>query len=209
MSSDSWYRNAQWNAEVAATFDAKLARSRSQKAQYLRIQGSILKDSHPQVAIALLRRCIDEGDASHIAHALLDTAHAHYATGNIEAALDLLEAAIQQQVHEPMFRTSAAYDYAMLVALHESADRYDKALAVLERADDPPFATMLFQAEAARAVIYSSRGMVEQARRAGRNAMAAREVRTGWIPGHPDVGVIPEGDDPLSKRVRAIVDACH
>jgi hypothetical protein len=44
MSSDDWYRNQTWSEDIEAAFNAKLARSRSQKAQYLRIQGSILKD---------------------------------------------------------------------------------------------------------------------------------------------------------------------
>lgn len=207
MGSEDWYRNTRWNAEVEAAFEAKLARSRNQKAQYLRIQGSILKDSHPAAAIRLLGRCIEEGDPFHIAHALLDTAHAYYVMGEVERALETLEATMEQQAKEPMFGTSAAYDYAMLVALHERTERYDTALAVLAGADDPLFATMVFEAEAARAVIYSSRGEVELARRAAQTAMAAREARTGWIPGNPDVGVVPDGDDPLSQRVRAIAEA--
>ena len=50
MSADDWYRNSDWDAEIEAAFEARLARSRSQKAQYLRIQGSILKEARPQVA---------------------------------------------------------------------------------------------------------------------------------------------------------------
>lgn len=207
MGSEDWYRNTRWNADIEAAFDAKLARSRSQKAQYLRIQGSILKDSHPEAAIRLFDRCIAERDPFQTAHALLDMAHAYYVMGDVERALVTLEATVEQQVQEPISRTTAPYDYAMLVALHERTERYDRALEMLASADDPLFATMVFEAEAARAVIYASKGEVERAQRAARSAMSARGVRTGWIPGHPDVGVVPDGDDPLSKRVRAIAEA--
>ncbi|WP_162806668.1 hypothetical protein [Sphingosinicella terrae] len=207
MGSEDWYRNTHWGAQMEAAFDAKLARSRSQKAQYLRIQGSILKDSHPAAAIRLLGRCVDEGDPFHVAPALLEMAHAYYVSGEVQRALELLEDAIEQQVREPLSRTSAAYDYAMLVALHERTERYERALAALDAADDPIFSSMVFQAEAARAVIYRSKGEGERARRAAQAALAARTVRTGWIPGHEDVGVVPAGDDRLSRRLRAIAGA--
>lgn len=106
-----------------------------------------------------------------------------------------------------MARTSAAYDYAMLVALHERMERYNAALAALDAADDPIFASMIFQADAARALIYWSKNEAGRAQRAAQLALAARAVPTGWIPGHESVGVIPAGDVPLARRVRVIAEA--
>jgi tetratricopeptide (TPR) repeat protein len=204
MGSEDWYRHTDWDAEIEAAFEARLARTRTQKAQYLRIQGAMLKDSHPAVALRLLERCIAERDAAHVAHAHLNAAHAHYMLGDVDSALDSLEAAMEQQQREPMFRTSAAFDYAMLVALHCLPDRYDRAMGALEGADDAFFATMLFQARTAQAMIYAARGRKDEARQAAREALAAADIREGWIPGYPDVGVLPEGDSPVFDRLRAL-----
>lgn len=207
MGSDDWYRNNTWSEDIEAAFNAKLARSRSQKAQYLRIQGSILKDANPAAAIQLLRRCVEEGGDFHIAHAYLDMAHAHYVSGDIEAALGSLEDAMEQQRRQPLFRTSAPYDYVMLVALHEREERYDRALSILDRTTGAPFASMVFQAEAARALIFAAREQREEALTAAQRALAAEAEEVGWIPGHPEVGVIADHDNPLSNRLREIVRA--
>lgn len=204
MSSEDWYRNTSWDAETEAAFNAKLARTRSQRAQYLRIQGSVLKDTHPDAAIGLLGRCIQEGDEFHIAHAYLDTAHAHYVRGDVLAALIALEAAIEQQERQPRFRTSAAHDYAFLVALHGQTERYDKALELLEREGDGLFSSMTFEAEAAKALIFDARQQREQAQQAARGALDAEAVEVGWIPGHPEVGVVPKVERPLFERLRQI-----
>lgn len=204
MGSEDWYRNIRWDAEIEAAFNKKLGRSRSQKAQYLRIQGSILKDTHPHVAIALLQRCIDEGDEFHIAHAHLDTAHAHYVSGDVTSALDSLGSAIEQQGRQPMYRTSAAYDYAFIVALHGRVDLYDKALALLQGAADASFPSIVFEAETARALIFDSRGQDAEAQQAARTALSAEAVEASWIPGHPDVGLVPKIETSLHHRLRKI-----
>ena len=200
-----WYRNTDWSQAIEADFDARLARSRSQKAQYLRIQGSTLKDSHPEVAVRLLARCIELGDEFHVAAAFLDQAHAYYRIGDLDQTLASLESAIEQQERHPMFRTSAPFDYAMLVALHERSERYDRALAILDRGDAALFAAMDFQRDCARALIYAARGRTGDAREAARRALEAESVREEWIPGHPDVGVVPNTTNPFSERLREIV----
>lgn len=206
MGSEDWYRNANWDAEAEADFNKKLARSRSQKAQYLRIQGSILKATYPDAAICLLQRCIDQGDETYIAHAHFDIAHARYVQGDVDAALVSLEAAIEQQVRQPMFRTSAAHDYAFLVALHGRSERYDRALDLLGNEGDGFFASMTFEAESAKALIFFSRQQKAQAQQAARKALAAATVETGWIPGHPDVGVVPKVEAQLFGRLRSIAE---
>ena len=207
MRSEDWYRNKCWDAEVEAAFNDKLSRARSQKAQYLRIQGSLLKESAPDAAIELLMRSIEEGDDFHIAHAHLDIAHANCVSGNVDAALEALEAVLEQEERQPNVRTTAAYDFAFLVALHQRQERYDRALALLEREGAGFFATMLFEAEAARALIYAARGNHALARQAARKALAAEAVKEGWIPGYPDVGVVPANESPLLDRLRTIAGA--
>ena len=198
-----WYRNTDWDAEIEAGFEAKLARTRGQRAQYLRIQGSTLKNSHPEVAIRLLRRCVEAGEPMVVAHALLDTAHAHYRLGDIDAALDTLEDAIAQQRREPCFGTSAAFDLPFLVALHGRRNRYDRAMELLEVGDGPLFPVMAFEREAARAIILSERGEHQQARIAAAAALRTREEQ-GWIPGYSQVGTVPATEHPLFDRLRTI-----
>ena len=199
-----WYRNTDWNEAVAADFEARLRRARGQKAQYLRIQGSTLKDSHPQVAITLLQRCVEEGNPAFVAAALLDIAQALYGSGDTAGALDTLETLLDQEVREPMFRTSAAFDYPFLVAFHEQRQRYDRALAVLEAGGEGPLADLNFERETALALILSERGEHPSATAAATRALEAAEVTTGWIPGFPQVGVVPPGDHPLKQRLRTI-----
>ena len=44
----------------------------------------------------------------------------------------------------------------------------------------------------------------EEAREAALEALRAADERVGWVPGHPDVGVVPAGDNPLMGRLRAL-----
>lgn len=204
MSDEHWYRNAEWGPQIEAAFNAKLGRSRSQKAQYLRIQGSTLKETHPAVAIELFDRCIAMDDPFQTAHAHLDQAHAYVVLGDIEGALTSLEAAIDSERRFPICRTSAPFDYTMMVALYRRSERYDAALKILDRLGAGPFALNDFQAQAARALIFWERGEHDRARRAAEQALVAEAVDIGWIPGFPDVGIVPTTDNALSQRVREI-----
>ena len=200
---EHWYRNSDWSPEIAERFDQRLARSRSQKAQYLRIQGSILKDRHPETAIALLERCIAEGDPAFIAHAWAEIADARYRLGNVDGAIEAFEAALEQESREPMFRTNAPLDYALTVAIHERAGRYDRALACLDAVGEGFLPSMLFEEAAARALISAARGDGDAARQAAERALSQLD-RAGPIPGHPEVGAIADSDHPLLARLRAI-----
>jgi tetratricopeptide (TPR) repeat protein len=201
-----WFRNADWSPEIEAEFEARIARSRAQKAQHLRIQGSLLKDSHPEVAIRLLARCVELDDPFQVAPAWLDMAHAHWRLGDLDRALASLEAAMEQQQREPMVRTSAAFDYAMLVALHMRRERFDRAVAVLQ-SSAALFPAMEFQREAALAIIHRAQGRMDDARAAAERALQAEAAQEGWIPGFPDVGIVPNTTNPLSAGIREVLAA--
>ena len=192
------------NETIERAFNEKLGRARSQKAQYLRIQGSMLKDTHPAAAIRLLERCVDEGDEFHIPHALLDSAHALLVQGEIDAALDRLQAVLEQEKRRPQFRTSAAYDYPFLVALYGRRGRYQSALEQLEGQLEGFFESMIFEAETAKALIFDEQGRHSLAREAARRALEAASVTVGWVPHHPNVGLVPDGVYALRERLHHI-----
>jgi tetratricopeptide (TPR) repeat protein len=201
--SESWYRNTEWTPQIAAEFNAKLARSRSQKAQYLRIQGSILASCYPEAALELLQRCIELEDEMTLAAVYQDAAYAHYRMGDIDLALQSLEAAIERQEVSPMTQAEAPYDYCMLVALHGCNERYDRVLALVIRIGSGPFPLTHFKAQAANTFILWERGRQEEAKAAARLAIEAQSVEPGWVPGYPDVGTVPE-ENPLSSRLAEI-----
>lgn len=207
MADEHWYRNTRWDTDIEASFNAKLSRSRGQKAQYLRIQGATLKDTHPIVAVELLNRCVAMDEEFHVAHAHLNIAEAYIALGDIESALKALEAAMDQEARFPMFRTSAPFDYCMLVAHYYRTERYDRALVILDHLGQGPFASTDFQAQAARALIYWELGELALARGAAEMALPAEAVEVGWIPSFPDVGVVPNAESAMCKRIREIAES--
>ena len=201
-----WYRNRTWDDDVAAEFESRLARARSQRTQYLLLQGVELVQTHPAVAIELLQRCVMTGDERFVAHAHAEMAHAHLRLGRVQEAVESLAAAVSAQDLHPLYRTSAPADLVTLVALHGLVEWYDDALALADRITERPFAVHVVQLEGARAVILHERGEVEGARSAAHRALAAAR-EDGWIPGHPEVGAWPGFEDDFSRRLVEIAGA--
>src|SRR4051794_37757046 len=98
-----WFRNKDWNADIAARFDAKLRRARD-KQQYLRIQASYLADVQPEVALALLGRYFALGDHFDMAAAFVDQSTAHLAQRETDAALHSLQRARARERERPISR---------------------------------------------------------------------------------------------------------
>ena len=145
-----WFRNTEWNDDAEAAFYARLGRARS-KAQYLNIQAYTLLASHPQVAASLARRAIECADDTETARAGLYLGTALAVGGDLDGAISALEDAIEAEQREPMFRTAAHLDQALLVALARRVDMYDLALDRLdgERVlplQDQPLSALIDQA---------------------------------------------------------------
>jgi len=122
-----WFRNWAWDDEIAAAFDARLARARG-KAQYLNIQAYTLLATRPDVAAGLARRAIAIGDPAETARGGLYLGTALAIAGDLDGAIEALEGSIEAQRIEPLHRTAAHLDQALLIALAERADLYDVAL---------------------------------------------------------------------------------
>jgi hypothetical protein len=68
-----WFRSSRWDEDIAAEFERRLARSRGQRNQYLRLQGLHLcaqpDPGFREVGRRLLRRAIDEAPSLRDGHA--------------------------------------------------------------------------------------------------------------------------------------------
>ena len=152
-----WFRNTQWNEDIEAVFEARLRRARD-KAQYLNIQAHTLLGTHPRISAALCLRAIETGDPAQAARAGLYLGTALAVDGDVDGAIEALEGAIGAEQREPMHRTAAHLDQALLVALARRSDLYDLVLSRLERerrvpvTDQPPSALIVW------ALIGSERG---------------------------------------------------
>lgn len=152
-----WFRNDHWDELIAGAFEAKLARSRN-KAEYLNIQGYTLIPSHPEIAAQLLRRAVKLADPTQTARAGLYLGTALAISGDLDAAIDALQAAIDAEQSFPMHRTGAGLDQALLIALAGRTELYDTALRRLESERVLPFDTQLLSALIAQTLILGERG---------------------------------------------------
>ena len=205
-----WYRNTEWNSEIAEAFEARLARSRSQKAQYLRIQGVTLASSHPDVAIDLLERCASIGDDFETAPALASIATIWLGRGELEPALAALERATIQEERVPDVSTNAPRDFCFLVTLHEQTDRYDRALRILRWLPPVSFGAAGYARNGALAVILFHRNETEKAAAHAEQALSAALDRetplAGKLTMHPDA-IVKQIDNPFTKRLLKILEA--
>jgi tetratricopeptide (TPR) repeat protein len=106
MSPDDWYRNTEWNHEIAGRFEARLKRAR-RKAQYLRIQACSLARSEPRVALQLLTRYFALGDDFDHAQAYVDQAAAYKHLGELDNAIASYEQALKREAEFPNLQTQA------------------------------------------------------------------------------------------------------
>ena len=166
-----WYRRSDWNEEVAADFEARLARARhDRRAQYLSLQGYALLGSHPEKAEALLDRAVAESEPSEMPRAACYLALARVAAGKIDEAIEAYDRAIEAQRLNPAFRSTAGIDQALLIGLYSKRDRYGPALDQLTMAFADGWSLAGFEALAAEALIRFDLGELQPA---GAKARAA------------------------------------
>ena len=190
MSSDDWYRNTEWNDEIAERFETKLKRARD-KAQYLRIQASSLARSEPRVALRLLDRFFDLGDNFDLASAWVDRANAYRSLGQLENAVESLEQALRREAERPNVQTQAYLDLPFLIATTPIPERFDQALALLEKFPDRPrFPVGVFRWNAACALILAARSQESEASAFARAALEAAAMEHSGFRYHPTAGLV-------------------
>jgi hypothetical protein len=128
-----WYRNLDWNDEIETDFFARLARSKSQRDQYLMLQALYLSESHPSVSLRLVDLYFDtRTDDFHDDRARRAAAAAHFALGGHVAALDAyLETLDGDDSSERNLHVSSPIEFAFLAARFRSKGHYKAALIQL------------------------------------------------------------------------------
>jgi tetratricopeptide (TPR) repeat protein len=166
-----WYRNTQWSPAIAEDFEARLARSRSQKAQYLSLQGMALVPKCPEVAASLLRRAIEMGDPFETVRALATLAQAHLALGNVEGALEAYEAALGRQIEQPNIVSVQPADYLFAIGYFRAESRMPGAVAIAEAMPDDGIFGPDPQIIAAKAMVFDLAGRTAEASAAAAKAL--------------------------------------
>lgn len=204
---DDWYRNAEWNADIARRFDEKLSRAR-RKEQYLRIQACTLAATHPEVALGLLDRYFAMSDDFDHAQAHVDRATALIALGRMDEAADAYEAALAREAAFPNLTTQAYLELPILIASKGLQSRFDRALTLLdEHKTRLTFPVDHFLWHAARALILSDRGnRVGATIDAQQAAQAASKGHSGFSR-HPTVGLLTEKHCHLLKDMAALAQS--
>lgn len=131
-----WFRHTEWDHAREADFLAHLSRAR-RKGQYFNIQAYTLLNSRPDVAAMLCRMALALDDPDENARAGLYLGTALALGGDADAAIAALEDAIAAEQRNPMVRTAAYLDQALLIALARREDLYDLALSRLVQRHDP------------------------------------------------------------------------
>lgn len=202
MTDDRWFRNPVWNARVEREFERRLALSRSQRPQYLKIQAGHLTERHPRVSLALIERYFETGDDLFVAEIHGSKARALLRLGRLEDALASYVAALDHERLHGEILTQAYLDFPCLVGVRRARAYYDRAMETLrETRARPTFPVERYRHAGARALLHSERGEPDAARVAAREALdAARAERSGFWR-LPSLGLVKTTRDRFGRRV--------
>lgn len=168
-----WYRQADWSDEIAAGFEARLARARpSGRAQYLSLQGHALLSSRPEISEELLERAVSLAEGGELPRACCYLALARMALSKIDAAIDAYNIAIAAERRDPRHRSTAGIEQALLIALFDRRNLDGHALEQLTLSIADQWSLAGLEALAADAIIRSRKGQADIARERAREALA-------------------------------------
>jgi hypothetical protein len=205
MSSEDWYRNAEWSDEIAAAFFARLRRSRKwNTAQYLRIQASYLAKRSPKVALDLIEKFFElEPDQTKIecVSAHLVRANAYIKLRDSKNALTSFEAAVEREREFPNVQTSAWSEYARFVVSNKLEQLYPRILEILDQHRGSALLLLkseVFTWNASKALILARTEAQEDPVVFLKAALDAAQGDSG-LRYHPTVGLVEDTDSLLAE----------
>lgn len=181
-----WYRNTEWNEEIAADFFERLGRARSQRDQYIVIQALSLAASHPNASLALIDYYFETRTDDFDDHrARMAQTQAHFALGGYEKALDNYLAIMRGEDAERDLYVGSPIEFAFLAARHRSQRHYDAALEHLSQIERPSEKALdpQFRYCAAQAILLHETGRdPARAQVEAEHALAMPETLTNLYP---------------------------
>jgi tetratricopeptide (TPR) repeat protein len=207
MASDDWFRNEDWDAATEARFRAKLARSRTSRPQYLRIQAGYLTQSHPQVALELIDEYFNTGDGFDVQMAHWTRAEAYRYLGKVDEAVASYKEALSWEQSHPGQFSPARSDFPKYVAEHRLSEEYDYALDILLnrfRSEDHQFPLIAYHWNGSHALILSELGNNAEAREFAERALRAAAKTESPFRYHRSVGIVHGATDDFATRIKRI-----
>jgi len=207
MGRDDWYRNTHWDSGIEAGFRARLARARTSRPQYLRIQAHYLVKSFPETALQLIEEYFDTGDQFDVPNAFCARAEACLALSRREEAVAAYKAALEWEKAHPHYISTARLDYPRLVAADRLSNEYDHALQILRTrfsAMDHQFPSTRYIWNGSYALIAFEEGRLAEAKEFAERAVQAAMETESPFRYHRSIGVVRDAFDDFGRRIKRI-----
>jgi len=207
MGRDDWYRNSSWDNETQAAFRAKLARSRTSRPQYLRIQASYLTQAFPETALQLIEEYFETGDEFDVPNALCARAEAYLTLGRRPEAVAAYKQALQWEEAHPRHISTARIDLPKLVAASRISEEYGYAVDILTTRFSPmdhQFPRIRYLWNGSYALIAYEEGQVVEAKEFAERAIRAAMETESPFRYHRSAGVVRDTSDDFGQRIKRI-----
>ena len=189
---DDWFRFRTWSPQIEEEFFRRLARSRSQRDQYLVIQALTIASTFPDVALKLIDQyfATKENDFEDV-RALSARVHAYLAQDFLDKTVATMKEILEVERQRPSHRTNMYVEYPYLVATKKIESEYATALATLaERVGDLRFPLDIFKWHAAMSIIHAELKDVERSKRHAGEALDAAEIKKSGFRFHQNLGLV-------------------
>lgn len=220
MNNDSWYREENWDEKSKEEFEQRLKRSRGSynKAQYLRIKGSILiKSSKPEkqeAGVELLTRLIQDyqNEASQIifAYELLGDYYADredytIAELNYRQIIRLFKESGRSgssgigdiKLAEIIIKTDQIEKFDEM--FHILTDNFEKTSGLLLLNED------IFRYYSALAKLCDKLGKINLSKESAKKALEISEIKEAQFSQHPQLGVVQSDISELDKLRKILI----
>lgn len=207
-----WYRQTAWTSEIADEFERRLARSRGQRLEYLRIQAVILADQNSpelaSVAITLARRQLELSPAGISAAQMWGTiAKASITLDQPDDVIAAYRQAIRLEADRPNVRGYHHIEFAWYVATNSAVALYPEVLAGVKanmQDQDLIFPVDQYRFFGALALIAADSGDSAEANRMAKNAISAAESQQGPFWRQPFLGLVKSSSDPIRVKLEKL-----
>jgi len=198
MARDDWYRSAAWDESDREDFEARLARARSGRSQYLFLKGAVLsatddlklRDAGRGLMTRSLEDLLDDMvTVIRVHHAI---AGAYAKDGMYAEASQHYEAALKIEDDGLPVITRSDLELAELIVAAGWKGRYVEAQSWLDHfwKSNDPFPVTRFRALLTEARIANRLGEVDTARQNAESALALLTKNRSPFSHHPDIGLI-------------------